>query len=107
MRSVPMRHIIPLFGLAIAACAQAPEPGSTPAAAPATQAPAAQPPAPPPVRADTFARAPRRGYVPKSSRADTLRGSWTTPGRRWWDVSFYDLNVRINPKDSSIAGYNG
>jgi aminopeptidase N len=50
-------------------------------------------------------RAPR--YVPKGSHADTLRGSFTTPGRNWWDVSFYDLHVSINPGDSSIAGYNG
>jgi aminopeptidase N len=60
----------------------------------------------PPARPDSFARAPRRGYVPKSSRADSLRGSFTSPGRRWWDVTFYDLNLRINPRDSSIAGYN-
>lgn len=41
------------------------------------------------------------------SRADTLRGSFTTPARAWWDVSFYDLHVAINPADSSIRGYNG
>ncbi len=40
------------------------------------------------------------------TRADTLRGSWETPGRAWWDVSFYDLEVRINPADSSIRGSN-
>lgn len=40
------------------------------------------------------------------SRADTLRGSFTTPGRAWWDVAFYDLNVRVNPSDSTIKGYN-
>jgi aminopeptidase N len=55
----------------------------------------------------TFARAPRREYVGKSSRADSLRGAIDSPGRRWWDVTFYDLNVTISPKDSSIAGYNG
>ena len=61
----------------------------------------------PPARQDsTFARAPRRGYVPKSSRADSLRGAIDSPGRRWWDVTFYDLNVSISPTDSSIAGYN-
>ena len=43
----------------------------------------------------------------KTSRADTLRGSFTTPGRVWWDVQFYDLNVAINPADSSIRGHNG
>ena len=41
------------------------------------------------------------------SRADTLRGSFTTPARAWWDVSFYDLHVAISPADSSIRGYNG
>ena len=41
------------------------------------------------------------------TRADTLRGSWTTPGRNWWDVTFYDLHVTIDPADSTIRGYNG
>jgi aminopeptidase N len=103
-----MRRLFLGLPIALAACAPAVTPGtSTTAPAPPDQMPAAVSPTPPPARADTFARAPRRGYVPKSSRADTLRGSWTTPGRRWWDVSFYDLNVRVNPRDSSIAGYNG
>jgi aminopeptidase N len=52
------------------------------------------------------ARAPRVQYVPKVSRADTLRGSFTTPGRRWWDVTFYDLHVAVRPADSSIVGRN-
>lgn len=38
-------------------------------------------------------------------RADSLRGS-ITPERGWWDVAFYDLNVRIQPADSSIRGVN-
>jgi aminopeptidase N len=54
----------------------------------------------------SVARAPRVQYVPKSSRADTLRGSYTTPSRTWWDVTFYDLHVQVNPADSSVAGYN-
>jgi aminopeptidase N len=59
-----------------------------------------------PARIDSAGR--RRGaYVPKRSRADTLRGSFTTPGRNWWDVTFYDLHVAIRPNDSTIAGYNG
>jgi len=41
------------------------------------------------------------------TRADTLRGSFTTPGRAWWDVTFYDLHLAINPPDSTIRGYNG
>jgi aminopeptidase N len=40
------------------------------------------------------------------TRADTLRGSWTTPARAWWDVTFYDLDVEISPPDSSINGTN-
>ena len=40
------------------------------------------------------------------TRADTLRGSYTAPGRAWWDVTFYDLHVAINPADSSVRGYN-
>ncbi len=40
------------------------------------------------------------------THADSLRGSLTSPARTWWDVTFYDLQVRINPADSSIAGSN-
>jgi aminopeptidase N len=40
------------------------------------------------------------------TRADTLRGSWDTPGRGWWDVTHYDLALRINPADSTISGRN-
>ncbi len=40
------------------------------------------------------------------THADTLRGS-ITPQRAWWDVTFYDLHVEINPSDSTISGYNG
>lgn len=47
--------------------------------------------------------APAKSYT----RADTLRGSFTTPARAWWDVSFYDLHVAISPADSSIRGWNG
>jgi hypothetical protein len=34
-----------------------------------------------------------------------LRGS-NGPARSWWDVQFYDLHVSINPRDSSISGWN-
>ena len=62
---------------------------------------------PPARRPDsTFARAPRVEYQQKNSRADTLRGSFTTPWRNWWDVTFYDLHVAISPSDSSIRGWN-
>ena len=63
----------------------------------------------PATRPDTVvsaARAPRVAYVAKRSRADTLRGSFTTPARRWWDVTFYDLHVSVRASDSSVAGWN-
>lgn len=40
------------------------------------------------------------------TRADSLRGSLTSPERTWWDVAFYDLHVTISPGDSSIQGHN-
>src|SRR5713101_4708675 len=40
------------------------------------------------------------------THADTLRGS-NTPQRAWWDVSFYDLHVTLDPQDSTIRGWNG
>lgn len=39
------------------------------------------------------------------TRADTLRGS-ITPERAWWEVIHYDLNVTVQPSDSSLLGYN-
>lgn len=39
------------------------------------------------------------------TRQDTLRGT-VGPARAWWDVTFYDLRVRVNPADSSITGRN-
>jgi aminopeptidase N len=39
------------------------------------------------------------------THADSLRGS-NGPGREWWDVAFYDLHVRVNPADSSVAGHD-
>jgi aminopeptidase N len=43
--------------------------------------------------------------TPVFTHADTLRGS-NTPQRAWWDATFYDLHVKVNPADSSITGYN-
>src|SRR6185436_2006410 len=40
------------------------------------------------------------------TRADSLRGT-NSPLRSWWDVTFYDLHVRISPSDSTIRGWNG
>jgi aminopeptidase N len=42
---------------------------------------------------------------PPFTHADTLRG-FITPWRAWWNVTFYDLNVTVNPKDSTIKGWN-
>ena len=39
------------------------------------------------------------------TRADTLRGS-ITPERAWWDVTFYDLHIRLDPSDSTVRGRN-
>ncbi len=36
---------------------------------------------------------------------DTLRGS-ITPERAWWDLTFYDLRVKIDPEQKSIQGSN-
>jgi aminopeptidase N len=43
---------------------------------------------------------------PPYTRADTLRGS-NTPERAWWDVTFYDLDVRVRPEDRAIDGSVG
>ena len=40
------------------------------------------------------------------THADSVRGA-DNPSRSWWDVTFYDLHVRVNPADSSFAGWNG
>jgi aminopeptidase N len=39
------------------------------------------------------------------THADTLRGS-NGPGRDWWDVQHYNLNVKFDLDDSSISGWN-
>ena len=39
------------------------------------------------------------------TRQDTLRGS-VTPERAWWDLSYYHLNVTVNPLDSTFTGSN-
>jgi len=38
-------------------------------------------------------------------RQDSLRGS-ITPERVWWDLTHYDLNIKVNPADKSISGHN-
>ena len=39
------------------------------------------------------------------TRQDTLRGS-ITPERAWWDLSFYHLDITVNPKTQYIKGKN-
>jgi aminopeptidase N len=39
------------------------------------------------------------------TRQDTLRGS-ITPERVWWDLTFYHLDIVVNPGDSTIHGTN-
>lgn len=39
------------------------------------------------------------------TRQDTLRGTLTAD-RNWWDVTFYDLQVNVNPAAKSISGRN-
>lgn len=36
---------------------------------------------------------------------DTLRGS-ITKERAWWDLKYYHLDVKVNPKDKTITGSN-
>jgi aminopeptidase N len=43
--------------------------------------------------------------TPKFTHQDTLRGS-ITPERIWWDLTYYHLNVTVNPSDSTIYGTN-
>lgn len=40
------------------------------------------------------------------TRADSLRGS-IGPARAWWDVTYYDLDLKVMPADSSIRGRTG
>jgi len=42
---------------------------------------------------------------PVFTRQDTLRGS-VTPEREWWDLTYYHLDITVNPADSTIYGSN-
>lgn len=42
---------------------------------------------------------------PGFTRQDTLRGS-ITPERVWWDLTHYNLNIRVNPAQKTIQGVN-
>lgn len=39
------------------------------------------------------------------SRQDSLRGS-ITPERAWWDLTYYHLDIEVDPAEQSIRGYN-
>lgn len=43
--------------------------------------------------------------TPTFTRQDTLRGS-ITPERAWWDLTYYHLDIAVNPADSTIRGVN-
>ena len=53
-----------------------------------------------------FSLAGAQGRGEAFTHADSVRGS-DTPERAWWDVTFYDLHVTVNPADSTISGWNG
>src|SRR4051794_19688315 len=36
---------------------------------------------------------------------DTLRGS-ITPERAWWDLTFYKLNIQVDPRQKTLKGSN-
>jgi aminopeptidase N len=50
-----------------------------------------------------------QGLLSKSdvvfTHQDSLRGS-ITKERNWWDLNYYTLDIKINPKDSTIVGSN-
>ncbi len=46
-----------------------------------------------------------QSQVPGFTRQDTLRGS-ITKERAWWDLTYYHLDIRVNPADSTIKGRN-
>ncbi|MBC7653618.1 MAG: M1 family peptidase, partial [Oligoflexus sp.] len=42
----------------------------------------------------------------KFTKADTLRGSNTSPYRTCYDIDYYHLDVKIDPKERFISGSN-
>jgi len=45
------------------------------------------------------------GQNMKFTHQDTLRGT-ITQERIWWDLSYYHLDIKVNPSDSSLKGQN-
>ena len=39
------------------------------------------------------------------TRQDTLRGS-ITPERKWWDLTYYHLDIKVDPNEKFISGKN-
>lgn len=39
------------------------------------------------------------------NHSDSIRGS-ITPERSWWNLTHYDLHVKVHPEEKSISGYN-
>ena len=39
------------------------------------------------------------------TKQDTLRGS-ITPEREWWDLTYYHLDIKVNPNEQFISGKN-
>ena len=39
------------------------------------------------------------------TKQDTLRGS-ITPQRAWWDLTYYDLDIKVDPENKFISGKN-
>lgn len=49
-----------------------------------------------------------QGFLQEKShftRQDTLRGS-ITPERAWWDLTYYHLDIKVNPDEKYISGKN-
>ena len=44
-------------------------------------------------------------FAQNFTRQDTLRGS-ITPQRAWWDLTYYHLDISVNPENQSIEGSN-
>lgn len=43
--------------------------------------------------------------TPVFTHDDTLRGS-ITPQRAWWDLTYYNLKVKVNPAEKTLSGSN-
>lgn len=46
-----------------------------------------------------------KSQKPVFTRQDTLRGS-ITPERLWWDLTYYHLDIAVNPATQTISGTN-